>query len=143
MLVVTIAMTVALVLSAWWWLVGVPAFYVANGHILIDFTEIDVLCKDGIRDKWIRYDDSRIPATGWYSLPDVELVGSVSAGRRSREVIVDIPAWLIVMPMTVFTIVAFRFGRHIKTSEGYCNRCGYNLRGLEPRVRCPECGNLC
>ena len=59
-------------------------------------------------------------------------------------------AALVVAGLLGGTAAAFAYTEHLKLERSPvlrthvganvpCLRCGYNLRGLEPRGRCPEC----
>ena len=57
--------------------------------------------------------------------------------------------WIIMLSgigmtrLFVLTVLAKQQGRRVKLRRSNkCPHCGYDLRGLEFKERCPECGNL-
>jgi hypothetical protein len=61
--------------------------------------------------------------------------------------------WLMLLAFALLLLGIARFGaalsrvrqltrKYVRSSEGLCSHCGYDLRGLEFRDRCPECGEL-
>jgi hypothetical protein len=61
--------------------------------------------------------------------------------------------WLMLLAFSLLLLGITRFGaaltrvrrltrKYMRSSEGLCSHCGYDLRGLEFNARCPECGEL-
>jgi len=54
---------------------------------------------------------------------------------------VNVPLWLLVVPIWVITFIKWRRWRRLPA--GACRKCGYDLRGLrDDAARCPECGAM-
>jgi hypothetical protein len=60
----------------------------------------------------------------------------------TREVILQVPLWMLILLFGVFptyALIARRVREHIRIERGQCLKCGYNLTGNTSGV-CPECG---
>ena len=56
-------------------------------------------------------------------------------------VLTRVPFWVLRLLFLLFasTLIACAVGSRRRPKPGFCDQCGYNLKGLtEPR--CPECG---
>lgn len=49
-------------------------------------------------------------------------------------------ALLVLIPITLTLWLLVYAARAATRMVGACRRCGYDLRGLGERTRCPECG---
>jgi hypothetical protein len=60
----------------------------------------------------------------------------------TREMILQVPLWMLILLFGVFptyALIARRVREHIRIERGQCLKCGYNLTGNTSGV-CPECG---
>jgi hypothetical protein len=57
---------------------------------------------------------------------------------------VGAPVW-VLLPPAIWPLAAwaFRRGRLWRRNRcGWCRHCGYDLQGVQPGARCPECGEI-
>lgn len=54
--------------------------------------------------------------------------------------VVIVFALLVLVPITLTIWLLVYAARAATSFVGRCRRCGYDLRGLEGRHECPECG---
>lgn len=67
----------------------------------------------------------------------VQSAGSVSTPKKSGIISLIIPLWIPFLLLVVPAIILWR--RNIPFGSGYCEECGYDLRGAVSEV-CTECG---
>jgi len=60
---------------------------------------------------------------------------------KSGNTITCVPLWALEALMLVPVVRPWRFRRsQRRMRRGCCPECGYDLRGIDPEMVCPECG---
>ncbi|MBN8597479.1 MAG: hypothetical protein J0L78_07370 [Planctomycetes bacterium] len=62
--------------------------------------------------------------------------------RRGAHAVIDIPLWVLLLPMLLATIAAWRLDTLARRRilAGECASCGYDRPATPAGANCPECG---
>jgi hypothetical protein len=91
--------------------------------------------------RW-RYSTRRVAAEELFRLLENEGLFLHYNSQTSRELIVQLPFWFLILVVSAYPAYALLTGpirRYIRRARGSCVKCAYNLTGNTSGV-CPECG---
>lgn len=134
-LIVSVAIAAAWIGSRWWfvaWDGRLGALGIARG---IGYGWFPDLGARGYQYGWT----NRLPGVDrWMWWPNGSLIDRTT---YDKYILVQTPLWLPVLSMLTLSMWIWHRDR-LAVHEGHCRRCHYDLTGLPPASRCPECGHI-
>lgn len=113
----------------------VPLYWMSLRHTF-GFSAFDFMIGIGQGALVIRFESLDTFGFFWWDFTFAPTTGFVNWPIATSQ-IAFIPLWIIAVPLFGACGVVWKWSK--RQPEGYCQRCGYDLREL-PCGRCPECG---